>query len=425
MTYPVEFDKRLRGKKFSNLSALIPKMPSFDAGALTVTQNLMLTLPGHFDAVFPFAINIGAATTLDNACVAVSERSDTSKTVPVIGGVSYNVAAAAGTQLGFIPLTWNGGSASVALPLATAARPYLKLGDEIPLASIPRVEAGKSFPLAIVRYYWNNRTYAAHQFSSAAEADTFSTLLSPYEFYSVAQSGVDGVSTPANFTNTWTAGANTSSIRIFGLAVRLRGSGDLILMTGDSIVACLGAGGDVVTNNALNAAGGWSTQTALALANVNKPVGFINAGIGNQTSAVYTQRLYDFAALINPTIITHCPYTPNDVTTTVASMSTEFARTLDVQSYSWSIGAVYVPVTPVPYTGSGSEALRIAMVNKIKALPNSFVIDANESLYDANNSGGGYWASASYTVDGTHPSLAGYNRVAALSAVPILQQVIG
>ena len=65
-------------KRPGTISAMVPLMPSFDASALTATQRTLFTAPGDFDAVALITINIGLATTLDGACIAVTERTDTS-----------------------------------------------------------------------------------------------------------------------------------------------------------------------------------------------------------------------------------------------------------------------------------------------------------------------------------------------------------
>jgi len=410
-------------KRPSTISAFVPMMPSFDGGANVVTANLLTTAPGHFDAVALLTINIGASsTTLDGACVAVSESSNVSKTVPIINGTQYNTLAAAGTQNGWIPVTWSGAS-STSIAAGSLARPTLILSDWISLSSIPRTD-GKTLPIVMARSYINNRTCASFQFTTAAQADLFNDSLAPYEFASVAQASVDGVSNPSAMTTAWTAGANTTTVRIYGLVFRMRGSADLVLFVGDSIIKGLGAGGDATTNNALNSSGGWTMKAGVALANVDKPVGFINAGIGGQTTTQYLQRAKDFMALIRPTVVVYPPYTPNDTPSTDAVNSAEFSRAFDLYDTAYSLGVVPVLIAPVPYAGAGTEARRQSFIAKMSAIRGAFFINPNVvGVYDATNSGGFYWNPAG-TVDNTHPSFSGYAAIATLAAIPVLTKVV-
>jgi len=408
-------------KKPTSISAFVPFMPTnYDSSTITLTQNAMYTAPGDFDAVAIIEINVGGSPiTIDSYSVAVSERSDTSKTIPVINGTSYNALASGSDQNGWIPVTWSG-----ATPVTVAAgsfnRPTLAISDWIPLSSIPRVETGKTLPLVMVRKYINTRTQSNVVMSSAAEQDAVGTNLAPYEMYQCAQLTVDGVSSPSSFTTTWIAGSNTATLRIHGLAFRMRGSAETVLFVGDSIIRGLGAGGDVVTTNALNMVGGFCTKSAISLANKNNPVGFINAGQPGRTSSASVQNAIDWFALLRPTVLAYQYYTPNDAPVNYSLIASEFSRAEQLCELAFNVGTVPLLISPVPYQ-FGNEAIRLKAVERATSMRKVYTVNPNISgVYDVTNSGGYYWATGAQT-DNVHPSNAGTRIIADSALTPVLR----
>lgn len=170
--------------------AFLPFLPATQSTAAVRTYHLMTTAPVEFDAVALIIINNGAATTLDGAAIAVSE-SNTSKTVPVVNGTSYNAIAAADTNLGWVPVTFNGGATSTAMAIGTETAPSFLLSDFIPLSSIPRTDGGL-LPLIMSRVYYNNRAHPWRNVSQPTATGVINTQMYPHEYYNVTQ-GVDGV----------------------------------------------------------------------------------------------------------------------------------------------------------------------------------------------------------------------------------------
>ena len=406
-------------------------MPTGVSGSFTGTHNLMMTAPGDFDAVAAVAINYdtSAVMTIDNTAVAVSERSDTSKTVPIINGTNYNALAGANDQLGFVPVTWNNGSTSVAVPVATLAasgsgkvQPTFAISDFIPLSSIPRVDDATKFPLVIVREYFNARTVSNFTFSTAADVDTLSTLMSPHEFYQTAQITVNGCTSPSTYTATWSAGANTQTGRILAMAFRLRGSGDFVLFTGDSIVQGCCANGDANANKPANNWSGFAAQAFKAISDKNRPVGYANISWTGTRSADYLELVKRAITTYRPSIAVYLVSTPNDSPNTTAAMSAEMARALDFIDTCEQNSVKPVLLVPVPYAGF-TEATRLAFITKIKALRTVSVIDINAPVNDSTNSGQNYWTSAAY-FDGTHPSAAGHTAIAINVMTPALRALV-
>lgn len=403
----------------TNISAFMPLMPAYEAGADTLTHNLLTTAPDDFDAVAMVSINIGAAATrIDKAAFAVSERSDTTKTVPVVGGVEYNTLAAAGTQNGWVPVTW-GGAAAIDIPAGSLSRPSLVMSDWMPLSSIARVDGG-ALPLVLARTYYANRTVAAFTAANQAAAVAIDESLRPFEWANTAQSGVDGVTNPASMTSTWSTATAGVVSRIFCLVFRCRKDARCLMFVGDSIMRGLGGAGDLTSNVAANHTSGWATSAALAIA-ANSRIGLMNLSVGGQTSSKYTQRALDMLALFKPSDIVFAVYTPNDAVDTDAGQALAFANAARLIDAAWEAGRKVTVVTPFPYE-SGTEARRQAFVEKIKALGGVSVIDVNvPGVYDASRPSDAYWA-AGADIDGTHPSAAGY-AAAKTVAIPVLSRL--
>ena len=388
----------------TKLAAWMPNILGYVDSSNTFTYALTKSAPCEFESVALILQNQHTSPVTVTAAVAVSESLATSKTVPKIGSVDYNALAAAGTQNGFIPVTYNNGVSPIVIPASTE----LFVTDQIPLSSIPRTDGG-AFPLVLARVYANAQQTSTYQFSSAAEERIFGNSYQGQggDFYQYAMPSTEAVATPSNWVQPAT---ETSNMRIKGLVFFARGSvAANVLFIGDSIDHGLGGGGDAVTNNAGNTMQ-WSGLSCLDVSTKEKTIGFISAGWSGKTSANYFARGKTLAALFNPTVCVFPAYTPNDTVGLKSNVQAAVNRTVDFIEYCWKNNIVPVVRTPVPYSGSGAESLRIEVVNKVKSM-GVLVIDANAPLYEASASAQGYWKSASYNVDGTHPSQSGHDLI--------------
>jgi hypothetical protein len=398
--------------------AFIPYMPSnYDNTTSTLTHHDLRTVPCHFDAIQVIEFNVGAADVLvDSYAFAVTENIS-SLTTPVINGVSYNNVAANGTFNGWIVPSW--GTPSATIPAGTFANPGVWVSPILPLPSIPRADGG-TFPALMMRKYLNARTQSNVVFTNSTEHAAAGEALAPYTYIARAQLGVDGVSNPAAF-NTPVA---TGTGRFFGLILWSRGTAQTIMYCGDSITRGLGAGGEPVANpnTGLQFTGGWTTQAAVALADINNPVGFANLGQPGQTSATYLAFAKKMFPILNPTIATFATYSPNDVPINDSVIAAELSRTLDFIKTSFSYNAQPVLYAATPY-GSASNTLRMNYVSKIAAMSYTPVINPNiAGVYDPN--GANNFATGA-NVDAAHPSLLGYTRIAQGAATPVLSDLMG
>lgn len=383
----------------TKLAAWMPNILGYVDSATTFTYHLTASCPvGDFDAVALILQNQDVSPVTVSACVAVSESISNTKSIPVIGGSQYNSIAAAGTQNGFIPVTLSSAS-SIVIPASTD----LMITDFIPLESLPRTDGGAQ-PIVMARIYSSAQKTSAYTFSSLTEKENFrQNYNGSGELYQYLSYSGDYVTNPAG----WTQPASESvTMRIKGFVFRARGSVDAnVLMIGDSIDHGLGGGGDVVTNNAGNTTG-WGQLAVNDLNVAGKKIGCISAGWSGKSSPNFFARGLTLIPIFKPTVCIFPLYTPNDTTSTWAGVQAAIDRANSFIEYCQQNGVIPVVRTPIPYSGSGSEVLRFKAVQR--ALKSGVLcIDVNGDLHDANNSVGGYWKSASYTVDGTHPSASG------------------
>lgn len=423
--------RTVMAKRRSPITAVMPTVPTLVFGsAITGTASLLTTAPGDFDAVALIFCNINSANmVIDGAAVAVSERSDSAaaKYIPIINGTQYNALAGATNQLGFVPVTWSGDS-SVTIAAGTSRRPTWSLSDFVPLSSIPRVDGGM-FPIVLAREYSNARIRSVNYLTNAAAMVSLNEMIAPYEWYNMSQSATNAVSTPGGMT----APTDSGVCRIHGVAFRLRGTGDLVVFTGDSITKGLGAGGYDADIGSVSPVGSvtpeqvgksWPAQSMVALSNKDRPAGYINAGVNGSSTAEFYTRLADLTALLKPTVVVAPAYTPNELMNTAVA-SASLAKAISFVDTYQQMGAVPVIVAPTPYGGAGSESVRQSIIARIAGMRGVTYIDTNVSgVYDATNSANNFWASGA-TVDNTHGSLAGYTAIASGAAVPVLKLLLG
>lgn len=399
----------------SRTASFIPYLPSnYDTTPTTLTHHDLRTVPCHFDAIQVIEFNVGAADVLvDSYAFAVTENIS-SITTPVINGISYNNVAANGTFNGWIVPSW--GTPAATIPAGTYSNPGVWVSPILPLPSIARADGG-TLPALMMRKYLNARTQSNVVFTNSTEHAAAGAALAPYTYIARAQLIVDGVSNPSAF-NTPVA---TGTGRFFGLILWSRGVVQDIMYSGDSIIRGLGAGGEPVANphTGLQYTGGWSTQSAVALADIDNPVGFANLGQPGQTSAAYLAFAKKMLPILNPTIAVFGTYSPNDVPVNEVVIAAERSRSLDFIETCKTYDAQPVLYAATPY-GSASNSLRMAYVKQIINLTGVPSINPNiAGVYDPalpDNFATGA------NVDAAHPSLLGYTRIKD-GALPILTRL--
>lgn len=388
----------------TKLAAWMPNIIGFVNTSNTVTYGACITSNfGDFESVALILQNLHTADVTMQAIVAPTDSLANSYTIPTVNGTQYTGIVADGSQNGFTRVTSNG-STSIVIP----ANSELFVTDFMPIGSLARVDNANKNPALIVRANWNAQQSSAYQFSSLSEVQAFaSNTLVNGDFHQFL-TYTDRVTDPTGWTQPAT---EINQMYIKGVIFRTKNNvAANIMFIGDSIDHGLGNGGDTVTNNAGNTIG-WTGLSCKELQEGGTNVGIISAGWSGKTSANFFARAKTLAALLKPTIAVFPAYTPNDSTGTYSGVETAINRAIDFIEYCYQNNIIPVVRTPVPYTGSGAESLRMSVVNKVKSM-GVLVIDANAPLYDSAASAQGYWKSASYTVDGTHPSKAGNDLMA-------------
>lgn len=383
-------------------------------GAFAFTDNVLMTVPAHYDAVRLIFANANTADcVLYGALVAKTERSDTvaSKTNPIIGGTSYTglVAGPNSTQLGWVPVTVSG-STTITIPAGSVANPTFLYSDWMPLSSVDRVDGGK-FPLLMVRLGASSANPMSYvPLTDNATAALVRASAAPHEYYALAQ-GVDGISAPANFTSTWTGTPDNQFQRVIGVEVMTRGQAQTIMFAGDSIM--LGTG------SAAGAKDSYGHKAFAAIAAELPNIGYANISYPGGTSTFYSTLATAQLANIVPSIAVYAPESPNDSVTAGVTMDEKLRATKFVEACN-AAGTQAIFVTPAPcYVAGAQETARLAMVEWIK---NSGVpyIDLHSIWYDATNSAQKFWK-AEYYNDGTHPNEAGHLAAVALAKSVLLE----
>lgn len=377
-------------------------------GAFIFTDNLLCTVPAHYDAVRLIFAN---ANTVDcvlyGALVAKTERSDTvaSKTNPIIDGVSYTglVAGPNSTQLGWVPVTV-AGSTTITIPAGSVANPTFLYSDWMPLSSVNRVDGGK-FPLLMVRIgasAANPQTYVG--LTDNATAALVRNSCAPHEYYELAQ-GVDGISVPSNFTTTWTGSNDNQFQRVIGVQVMTRGRAQTVMFAGDSIM--LGTG------STAGAKDGYANKAFSQIASDLSNVGYANLSYPGGTTTFYSTLATNQLANIAPSVAVYAPESPNDSVTSGVTMDERLRAIKFIESCN-AVGTQPILVTPAPcYLAGAQETARLAMVDWVR---NSGVpyIDLHSVWYDPTNGAQKFWNAAYYN-DGTHPNEAGHAAAMALA----------
>lgn len=377
--------------------AFLPFLPTGQANSATRTFSIVTSCPRDMIAVQVILPNTGAATTITSAALAVTE-SLTNASSPTIGGTQYNVIAAAGTNLGFVPCTFAGGAAGSAMATGTNQNPSYTVSDVIPLRSVPPTDSNP-YSYIIWRGYFSATVQPIRTNQSLASTDLVSTSLAPFVYKNYVQGSVDGVTNPATFTAT---SVNNNLMPIGFIFHTITGS-KTILACGDSITS----GGVESANDqdlADQAVGSWFTRGFLKC-KFDKFTGFVNIAMGSSNSTQYRTNLVNFLATGAPVDLCFYPvWTPNTPPTTVSGLNTQYMNATIAFDALANAKSEVVITTPCPYEFA-SESSRQAVRGEVKTMGYNF-LDWDNVLYDPNGSGNLRWI-PTYRIDGTHPNKAG------------------
>jgi len=370
------------------------------------TYHHLLELGADFQAIRIAIPNLEAgAVNGVTAAVAVT-ASKTSTINPTVGtGLTNDMTS------GWVQATFSSAT-SVNLPARISANvPSVTWSDWIPLKSLPRSDSG-TYPLLMVRITHPSGTAA---FTYIAANQNINHVALGSKEWLVIRQGVDGVTTPTDFTNT---GA-TSTMALYAVQARVNRPSTTILFVGDSLTE--GRPGPGTDGN------GWARRLVDALSTAARPVSGVNHGRSGQSTADFYTRAIARLSDIRPEIAYMSPYSPNDNVSSENNLNKMIARAMDFVYQCQLLEIKPVISTCVPSEGTANGAFMTAMdtfVRDLAAQRNIPMLDWRLVLDDDPTAGGGSGLFKSgLKFDAWHPNNAGHQAMAD-HAVPIIRRIL-
>ena len=337
-----------------------------------------------------------------------------------VDGANYgvNTQASSNTPLSYRAVTWDSGSASVVLAARTAVdRPSLKWSDWMMRSSIDRTDGGSKHLL----YMRAHIAAASTAYSETVDDMTWLATESSGRIWKSFRQNVDGVTTPANFTDFNTYGKNF----IAGVQFAHYGRGITVAVIGDSLQA--GSNGSDATYGYGN---GYIHRAIKSLSNSGMPITLLNGGWGGTTSGTYYLRALDILNTLRPDVLIYSPFSCNSGTPTSTTIEFELFRMGIVLSTAADLQIPVILTTGIPNTSLGwnaaADAYRIELNNKLlnyglaagaivadvaKVLGDGATPERIRSTYDSG--------------DGTHLSSAGQDAISPVIQAAISKAVLG
>lgn len=403
-------ERQINIKKSDKRIAFLPFLPTGQSTSSTRTFSIVTSCPRDMIAVQVILPNAGAATAITSAAVAVTE-SLVNASVPTIGGTQYNAVAAAGTNLGFLPMTFAGGAGS-AMEAGTNQNPSYTVSDVIPLRAVQPTDSNP-YSYIIWRGHFSGVVQPIRTGMSLASTDLVSASLAPFVYKNFVQGTVDGVTNPAAFTAT----SVNNNLMPIGFIFHTITGGKTIVACGDSITA----GGIEGANDqdlADQVVGSWFTRGFLKC-KFDKFTGFVNIAMGNSNSTQYRTNLVSFLATGAPADLCFYPvWTPNTPPTTTTGLNTQYMNATIAFDALANVQSKIKLTTPCPYEFA-SETDRQTVRREIKSMGYDY-LDFDDVLYNPAGSGNLRWL-ALYKLDGTHPNKAGCIELGNYSVASMLE----
>lgn len=353
--------------------------------AAGTTWAVTMALPVPFTHIAPIFLNVETGAIAIGGCCAAAVASYT--------GFPHSASA-------FTPLTFDGGNAAGSMPArAAASQPTPYIGDMVPLQSVPSID-GSGMYYVHVRTYFAGTGYSYIGSNGTTESGA---ALFGGQTYRTTSQAVDGVTTPANFTN----GSAGNNMVLAGLAYYSEVGGACVAFIGDSTVRGVGSTSDL-------ASGG--VRAVGALSKPAMPYVAANMGCAGATPAVYEANAERYLAVMGATRAFYRVSSINQPVTTQAIADAHFALMVRAHQFCQARNIKFYPETCTPQNlGSvGADAFRTALNARViaYAMNNGLkCVDVAAAVQDpaapwrylpAFNSG-----------DNSHPNDAGYAAIQA------------
>lgn len=338
---------------------------------------------------------------------------------------SCKVAAVAGTGGSGMPsgfphsaatyssVTFNGASSGVMPVRVAASVPNLLIGDLTPCQSLAPSSDGMYW-LAI-RAYFAGTGYSYRTISAITGLAGSGGQLAGHGWSQCSQN-VDGVTTPANFTNS-TAG--TAQV-IAGFVTLNAIGGSCVASFGDSTVAGVGSASGCISGEGLS---------IYTLSAQQYKYSHMNCGIPGASPAVYGA----FARATLQTMgryINHAIYRISSINDPCSSSSKQQAHWAEAmrfveQCQALGITPILETCTPQNLGGVVNDQYRKALNDQARAGDGVdwLVIDVDAAVADTGSLSWQYLP-AYNSGDNSHPNLAGYQQIDTVAVRPVLSRIL-
>lgn len=380
------------------------------------TVHNVIALESLFDAVRLCYSQINGLTTSGiKACIAPSARVnnyrdpvDDQGAASAWGNVLFNNAGANGSA----PSPSGSTAASGAIPAGTGlASTILEshyFSDWVPTYPYARADAGESLPLLFMRNHFPNAQAYGVNPGGTIQGDWINDpSVHDGRIITSAIQTVDGVTTPANFTNAATnqgwigASAIQYISRYRGLSVHAIGDS---ITRGQSTQANKGAG---------NGFRPWGHIACKRLSRLDRPVTFANWGISGQATQNTIQRIKAIVENYFPDVVFVSAYSLNDgPPATLAAAANGMFQARSAVQLCIANGAIPIICTQTPAGLSGAaETARQAINDEVRSWSEHGLIicDFDLVIRDASDP---TQMKSSLRIDSWHPNDMGHEALA-------------
>lgn len=209
---------------------------------------------------------------------------------------------------------------------------------------------------AMGRVYFDGTTAYSYWTNAADFAVNASTAMRSRKLVSSGQAGVDGITTPASFTN---ASPDTVGI-IAGIDFLTASDTTTVLVAGDSVASGLYAVGDIDSA---------TREAVMNIAASGYPIALVNAAFGGTSPTVYQPRAKAFVTADQPTVAVYYATSINTPMNSQARADADFALVMDFVRHCIANSCFPIIATGAPHNvGSvGADVYRQAFKTKLIA----------------------------------------------------------
>lgn len=382
---------------------------NFAVGAQSRCYHMTGTAEAPFDAVRLMVLSLDSANTVTGASAAFAPTSRIDGTVAATAG---SIITPTGSWSTF---QWSA-SGTFNMPTGTATSFGTLTSDWLPVSCINRADIAGPGP-----YYFMCRiqlppgagTFVFTRDNTGGVTFDTDANLSIRRFFRAMQQNIDGVATPALFTQT----AQNTGYPAAIIQFRSRGRVFSMMNVGDSIAEGV---------NSSDSALGYGLRTQMAVSQPNVPLQIVNCGRGSQSSTDYLANAKTLITLCTPQIATYSVWSPNDGTLTQAISDTQMAQAMDFIQHCRANSCLPILLTPTPVNTDTAaiSALKQSLQARINDMARRGVLVADMYAavtdFTARSATGGYPWLPGYYADATHPNDTGHTAMQQV-LMPVIQ----